>query len=115
MPFGAHPGGLHAHGVEGIDSYAEDYDFVEEFRDATRDDDELDEWIKHWILDCKDQDDYTRRLGYDKIMFLKGKSQESAWRYEIESKLDALDAGAECNPMERMVVTAARRMAEKYQ
>ena len=114
-PFGAHPGGLHAHGVEGVESYAEDYDFVEVFRDVTRDDNKLDAWIRHWILDCKDHEDYTRRLGYDKIMFLKGKSHEDAWRCEIESKLGALDAGAECNPMERMVVMAARRIAEKVE
>lgn len=113
VPFGAHPGGLHVHGIEGIESYAEDYDFVEEFRNATREEKKLDAWIHQWILDCPDRSEYTRRLGYPKMMYLKGKSSEESWRKEIDIRLDKLDAAPQWNPMERMVVIAARRLADR--
>jgi len=115
VPFGGHPGGLHAHSVEDVESYAEDYDFVEEFKNVTRDEAKLDAWIDKWILSVKDYDDYTRKVGYEKVLFLKGKSRSDAWRHEIVSKLDFVDAGAEWNQMERMVVVGSRRLAAKIE
>ena len=49
-----------------VDGYGEDYDFWVEARAATRRDD-YDDWIRHWILEPDDQDEYLdaarRRAG----------------------------------------------------
>lgn len=113
VPYGAHPGGLKSFDVEGVESYAEDYDFTEEFRNVCRDENKLDEWIKHWILDCADHGEYLRRLGYGKIMFLKGKAHEDSWEREIDSKIGDIEAGERHNNTEWMIVAAARLLKHR--
>ena len=58
-PIGAHPGGLYP-GDLPVDGYGEDYEFWVEARAASRGDD-YDEWIRHWVLEVDDQDEYLRR------------------------------------------------------
>lgn len=112
-PHGAHPSGLKSFFLEGIDSYAEDYEFSEEFTRVTRDQNALDEWIHHWILDSKNHNEYLEKLGYDKLMFLKGKAREDSWESEIRSRLGDIEEGENFNENEWMIIAAARMLKSK--
>lgn len=113
VPMGAHPGGIHNPGIKGLCGYAEDYDFYDEVHNASEDPDRLDDWIKEWILDCKDHNAYLRKLGHKRIRFLKGKAHSDSWRYELEDVSDSLDSDGDYNPIEMMIVTASRKLVEK--
>jgi len=113
VPMGAHPAGIYNPGIKGLDGYTEDYDFFAEAHEVSKDPDKLDNWIKEWILDCKDQNDYLRKLGHEKIRFLIGRGQPDSWRHELESLSDSLDPGEEYNSIEMMVIIASRKLAEK--
>lgn len=112
VPMGAHPSGLTNLGVPEFSAYAEDYQFIEDLRNASRADETYNAWIKNWILDCRTQEEYLARLGHDRIFYLRGKSSPNSWRDEIEDHLPNLCRSANANPTERMIAASARRIAE---
>jgi acyl CoA:acetate/3-ketoacid CoA transferase alpha subunit/acyl CoA:acetate/3-ketoacid CoA transferase beta subunit len=112
-PFGAHPGGLINRGLPEIESYADDDDFIAEYRKATEIPQTLDSWLEEWVLDCPTHEDYLTKLGYQRLMLLKGKAQEDSWQYELNSLANSISLSPQFNPAEMMVVAAARLMREK--
>ncbi|MBW1805797.1 MAG: hypothetical protein JRJ06_05425 [Deltaproteobacteria bacterium] len=112
VPLGAHPQGMVAEsiGIEG--GYSEDYEFINSSLGASKDSGSLREWLEEWVIGCPDQDEYLRKLGHERISFLKGESK-SEDRREKET-----DPGVEpvthegFNPAEMMIVTAAREIKE---
>jgi acyl CoA:acetate/3-ketoacid CoA transferase alpha subunit/acyl CoA:acetate/3-ketoacid CoA transferase beta subunit len=76
-PMGAHPGGLFARGTP-VEGYGEDVDFWVTARDACRGD--FDAFARHWYLEPADQDDYLKRLGPDRIDWLRGRVDPESWR-----------------------------------
>ncbi len=113
VPFGAHPCGLGNIGLKEFDAYGEDYDFMTEHQKASENPDTLDAWIKEWVLDCPNHEDYLRKLGYEKLLFLKGKAIKGVWEQELESLLESISTSEEYNPTEMMVVAAARKIRER--
>jgi acyl CoA:acetate/3-ketoacid CoA transferase beta subunit/acyl CoA:acetate/3-ketoacid CoA transferase alpha subunit len=73
-PLGAHPGGCFARDLP-VEGYAEDYDFWIEARAATRRDD-YDDWIRRWILEPADQNDYLGRLGPPRVAALRARAAQ---------------------------------------
>ena len=57
-PFGAHPQGLAADSI-GLEGYSEDYDFLCDFVEASRDARGLKEWIEEWVLRQRTQEEYS--------------------------------------------------------
>ncbi len=112
VPMGAHPSGLTNIGVSDLPAYAEDYRFIEDIRNASRRDDTYDAWIKHWILECPDRDEYLARLGHRRIFYLRGKAEPDSWKSEIEDHSPDLSTSEQSNPTERMIVTAGRRLTK---
>lgn len=112
-PFGAHPNGLTNHGLEEMEGYGDDYDFIIEHRQATRDPQVLDAWIKDWVLDCKTHRDYLRKLGPQRLLFLKGKVKKDSWRQELDAIVEDISPGEECNPVEMMAIVGARKIKER--
>lgn len=112
IPFGAHPGGIHNHCLKELESYSEDYDFVAQIHQVSGNKTELDRWIKEWVLDCKDHRDYLEKLGYKRILSLKGKSHSDSWRYELESLASDLSTTEAYTPVEMALVVAARKLKE---
>jgi acyl CoA:acetate/3-ketoacid CoA transferase len=53
------------------------------------------------------------KLGKDKLKYLRNKVKPSAWMSEIHSLTPGLDLKKLANPLERMVITAARVVADK--
>jgi acyl CoA:acetate/3-ketoacid CoA transferase alpha subunit/acyl CoA:acetate/3-ketoacid CoA transferase beta subunit len=113
VPFGAHPSGLANCGMPEFEGYIEDFDYFRDTHDIGRDAERLDSWIKDMVLDSKDYWDYLRKIGYERLIELKGKSQSDFWRYEIESLSEELDPSEKCNEIERTVVISGRVIADK--
>jgi acyl CoA:acetate/3-ketoacid CoA transferase alpha subunit len=113
-PYGAHPAGMPNCGLPEFEHYFEDYDFLTECREASRDERRFSEWIKHWILDCRDHHEYLAKLGRDRLLYLKGKAHSDSWRNEIAAEISNMSFNDEPNPLERTVVTAAQVINDKF-
>jgi acyl CoA:acetate/3-ketoacid CoA transferase alpha subunit/acyl CoA:acetate/3-ketoacid CoA transferase beta subunit len=113
-PLGAHPFGVNNHGIEELRlSYAEDNVFIKEVRQASKSEESLEKFMREWVLDCGDHDGFLKKLGYERIMFLKGKSAPDSWKYELEDAWDEIPKTDDYNGTEWMVVAAARKIREK--
>lgn len=69
-PFGAHPLGCLDLGLPDGDGYVEDRAFMLEARAAARSERAQTDWIRRWILDCRDHTDYLARLGPERLTAL---------------------------------------------
>ncbi|MBI2156900.1 MAG: hypothetical protein HYU26_08355 [Candidatus Rokubacteria bacterium] len=112
-PLGAHPGGMYGVNVPELEGYAEDLDFIVELRRAFRKRDTAEAWIREWMLDIPDQAAYAAKLGYPRIMQIKGRAHADAWVAELEMLADRLGPDERWNRSEMMVVAAARLLTEK--
>jgi len=112
VPFGAHPRGLVNSDVEEFEDYGSDYDFMENYRRATDDPAKLDDWTTEWVLNCQTHQDYLRKLGPDRLVLLKNRSDEHAWKRDLESSLNTLSADEEFTAAEMMIVAAANKIRE---
>lgn len=113
VPFGAHPQGMANMGIPELESYAEDYQFRMEFRKASRNREEFETWVKYWVLDCESQDEYLKKLGYSRLMFLKGKGDRKSWMYDICLKPDNVSKVDKYTKTELMAVVASRILKKK--
>jgi acyl CoA:acetate/3-ketoacid CoA transferase alpha subunit len=114
VPYGAHPGGMTNCGLPEFEHYFDDYDFVTDVRLASRDEEKFLKWIKYWILDCKDHNEYLAKVGRDRLLYLKGKAHSDSWKAEIMAEIPKMDFNRQPNPMEIMVITAAHVVAKKF-
>jgi acyl CoA:acetate/3-ketoacid CoA transferase alpha subunit len=87
---GAHPGGLFARDLP-VAGYGEDYEFWVAARAASRTDD-FDAWIRRWVLEVEEQDEYISRLGDDRIAALRAKAEPDSWRADEAAFPPDLDA-----------------------
>ena len=109
MPLGAHPQGMVTNfGISQFEPYIDDYEFTVERRQASRNPEDLDSWIKNWILDCPDQKSYLSKFGDDRVSFLKKKGTADSWKEN--PVLDAISYSPSHNSREMMAVVAARRL-----
>jgi acyl CoA:acetate/3-ketoacid CoA transferase alpha subunit len=113
-PYGAHPAGMPNCGLPEFEHYFEDYDFLTECREASRDERRFSEWIKRWILDCRDHDEYLAKLGRDRLLYLKGKAHSDSWRNEVVARIPSVNLGEEPNSLERTVITAANVVNDRF-
>jgi acyl CoA:acetate/3-ketoacid CoA transferase alpha subunit/acyl CoA:acetate/3-ketoacid CoA transferase beta subunit len=113
VPFGAHPGALNSFAIEEVEGYGIDYEFIMDARKASREVNKLDEWIRYWILECDDRNEYLKRLGIDRILYLKGKARRDSWKYEFEVKGPDIDESEISTPTERMIIAASKKLMER--
>ena len=113
VPYGAHPAGMPNCGLPEFEHYFEDYDFLTESREASRDDRRFTEWIKYWILDCRNYDEYLAKLGRDRLLYLRGKAHSESWKDETVAQISNLDFDREPNALEKMAVIAAQVVSSK--
>jgi len=112
IPFGAHPHGMNNLGMEDFISYEQDYEFIEDFQKATHNEKTHKDWIREWILQCDNQRDYLKKLGYKRLLFLKGKAHKDSWQDELRDFEDKIP-NSSCNNIEMMIVLAARKIKER--
>lgn len=113
VPFGAHPQGMSNHGLPELEAYGDDHQFRIDFRDAARDKVTLDDWVDRWVLGCSSHQDYLDRIGYDRLMRLKGQAGENSWIHYIRETADLSYQPVDYTPTELMAVVASRIIAEK--
>jgi acyl CoA:acetate/3-ketoacid CoA transferase alpha subunit/acyl CoA:acetate/3-ketoacid CoA transferase beta subunit len=106
---GSHPGGLFV-GDLPVDGYGEDYDFWVDARRATRSD-SFDDWIRDWVLEVTDQDDYLARLGRDRVAALRSKAEPDSWR--TDQAASPPDLRAPPNRWELAATWGARHLAAR--
>src|SRR5439155_1153414 len=112
-PLGAHPAGMYGMNLPELEGYAEDPEFILELRRAFRQLETARGWIREWMLEVPDQAGYLAKLGYERIMEVKGRAHTDAWVSELEM-LEGRLGPDECqSDSERMVVAAARLLSEK--
>lgn len=100
VPFGSHPYGIHAAGVEGVRSHVEDAEFMAELRAAAADPGDLAAWTKRWLT--LDRAEYLDGLGADRLAAL------------LEPADPVLvDVPAEPTNSELMTLAAARVVGER--
>ncbi|MDY7033697.1 MAG: CoA-transferase [Thermodesulfobacteriota bacterium] len=112
VPLGAHPQARINPGIKDFDGYGADYEFMDEHRKAGKDPQALDTWIKEWVMDCKTHEEYLHKLGYERILFLKGKADKETWQYNLASVEDKISVHEDFNPIERMIIAAAGKIRE---
>jgi len=114
VPMGAHPSGLSSYGLPEIDGYCEDIPFYLETREAAKDQQMFDSWIREWILSCKDHHEYLAKLGSRRVHHLKGRSRQDAWICDLEEKIPGLEARhLTPSPLERAVLAGATILRRK--
>jgi acyl CoA:acetate/3-ketoacid CoA transferase alpha subunit/acyl CoA:acetate/3-ketoacid CoA transferase beta subunit len=109
VPFGAHPGGLHAPGLP-VDSYGEDVDFWIEARAASRDG-TFGEWARRWCLETDSQESYLDRLGAHRLQGLRRRAEPDSWR--DDDLAWPVDAERPVTAWETAATWAAREVADR--
>ncbi|MBL0702112.1 MAG: hypothetical protein JJV91_01390 [Desulfosarcina sp.] len=112
VPFGAHPSGLSRIGLNELDLYSEDYDFIEEVHQACKSKDSFQTWIDKWVFSCSGHEDYLARLGHNRIKSLTGQSNPESWRVNFSS-LEKIKDDEKYTPIEMAMVAMARILSEK--
>jgi acyl CoA:acetate/3-ketoacid CoA transferase alpha subunit/acyl CoA:acetate/3-ketoacid CoA transferase beta subunit len=108
-PLGLHPFSMANPGISDIDPYEKDVDFLNVLYEASASEHALDEWIKEWILHCKDHEHYLNKLGEQRIAALKEKSR-GAKKEPLPLPSPQTDPGAEFEPREMMLIALAREI-----
>jgi acyl CoA:acetate/3-ketoacid CoA transferase beta subunit len=108
-PMGAHPGGCYA-GALPVDGYGEDYEFWVEARAATRRDD-YDEWIRHWVLEVENQEQWLNQVGPVRVRELRAKAEPDSWHTDVDTYPPDLDVPV--NAWEHAAVWGARYLADR--
>ena len=87
VPFGLHPFSLANPGVEEVEAYETDAEFLRAMSDASKRRETLDSWIEEWILECSDHEGYLKKLGKSKLELLKKEPALAARsRLEVEER-----------------------------
>ena len=113
VPFGGHPSGMTAHGIQEVGGYAIDNPFIFTLRQACKRKETLDAWIEEWVISCPDPSAYVKKLGADRVKNLKDKARPDAWQEDYESIRREMRADEPANSMERMVVAATREIISR--
>jgi acyl CoA:acetate/3-ketoacid CoA transferase alpha subunit/acyl CoA:acetate/3-ketoacid CoA transferase beta subunit len=109
-PFGAHPGGVFAPGLPS-DSYGEDIPFWNEI--ATESKRDFDSWARRWCLEVPTHEEYLRRLGPDRLSWLKSRADPGSWQHDDEAH--PVDERAAVSPQEVVAAVSARELAARVQ
>lgn len=70
VPFGVHPFSLFISGIPTFEAYGQDKEFLNELHKTYRSD-QLDDWLKKWVMDCQTHTDYLNKIGKKRLARLK--------------------------------------------
>jgi acyl CoA:acetate/3-ketoacid CoA transferase alpha subunit/acyl CoA:acetate/3-ketoacid CoA transferase beta subunit len=105
-PLGLHPFSLTNPGISDIDPYERDVYFLNVLHEASADEHALDQWIREWIVGCKDHEHYLEKLG-GRVAELKQKSKSNKSEFV---PVPPLQADQEFEPREMMLIALAREI-----
>ena len=108
-PLGLHPFSLANPGISDIEPYEKDVDFLDVLYEASRSESSMDEWIREWVIQCGDHEQYLDKLGLKRISDLRAK----AGRIGNESApASVLQDDIVFEPREMMLVALAREIVK---
>jgi acyl CoA:acetate/3-ketoacid CoA transferase alpha subunit/acyl CoA:acetate/3-ketoacid CoA transferase beta subunit len=110
LPFGAHPSPCR--GIAPDLGYAEDDQFLLDFRTASKDVTRLDAWIQQWVLTVN-HSQYLARLGTSRLRALTRRAAPNAWVRETRRRLKDINFEVPPNPTEQMVIAMAQICADQ--
>ena len=112
VPLGAHPQGMFSPVPGLFDSYAPDYEFVTEHRKACQASSEIDEWMKKWVFDCRNQDDYIEKLGTNRMRVLRDRAEKDYWEKDFQDLMNKVSTHEVPNETEIMIMVTAQKVAD---
>jgi acyl CoA:acetate/3-ketoacid CoA transferase alpha subunit/acyl CoA:acetate/3-ketoacid CoA transferase beta subunit len=112
VPYGAHPGGVPNNGIPQFEGYFDDYEFATLIRDASMDETRFMSFIREWILNIKDHNQYLDKLGKERLRYLKDKAKPHSWVVETLAAVPGVEFQKESNQLERMVIAGSRYIAD---
>jgi len=112
VPFGAHPGGVSNLAVQEVEGYMEDYEFFDNLHRVAKEPEQLDKWIAEWVLGCDNHDQYLKKLGSEKILYLKGRLRQDSWMLESKELMAGIDLESDYTSLEMAIIAASRRLAD---
>ena len=114
VPFGCHPYGIYNPFSREIPAYVEDYESFAVIRAASYSLETFSEWVREWILDVADHDDYLAKLGAERLNNLRYKAVGDAWLEDlVPEKVQHICSLEGYDNREMMVVSAALAVEEK--
>ena len=113
VPFGAHPVSFISQGIESFSSYGDDYEFMKEHKKAVKSPELMDKWLEKWVFKLQGQTDYLKKIGTDKIEYLKKRSEKNGWQKNQEKKLNSISTADKGTDQENMVIIASRIIKEQ--
>jgi acyl CoA:acetate/3-ketoacid CoA transferase alpha subunit/acyl CoA:acetate/3-ketoacid CoA transferase beta subunit len=108
-PLGFHPFSFTNPGISDIDPYEKDVDFLNVLYEASRSEHALEEWIREWVLQRRDHDDYLEKLGEKRVADLKGRSRRAKGE-SVPAPLPQEDLDEAFEPREMMLIALAREI-----
>lgn len=112
-PYGSHPVGFYAQGIEGLRSYANDYEWIALHRDAARDEAAYAAFVEEWVLSVGSHEGYLEKLGRERLERIHAVALPDSWRPEIDAAASRLDAELAPNAIETMIVHAGRHLVRR--
>ncbi len=106
-PLGLHPFSLTNPGIADIEPYEKDVDFLNVLHEASLNDAALNDWIKEWVLDCRNHEQYLSKLGEKKVADLIGRSKRSKSGFP---PLPTILQDESYSPKEMMLIALAREI-----
>jgi acyl CoA:acetate/3-ketoacid CoA transferase alpha subunit/acyl CoA:acetate/3-ketoacid CoA transferase beta subunit len=108
-PLGIHPFSLANPGISDIEPYEKDTDFLDVLYEASRSERSMDEWIREWILQCEDQEQYLDKLGLKRISDLKAKAKRVG---NESAPVSVSEEDVVFEPKEMMLIALAREIVK---
>jgi acyl CoA:acetate/3-ketoacid CoA transferase alpha subunit/acyl CoA:acetate/3-ketoacid CoA transferase beta subunit len=108
-PLGLHPFSLANPGISGFNAYEADAEFLEDLHQASADSQNLDAWIKEWVIDCATPKDYLNKLGSRRVKALKQITTRGAEPPDF-SVTSAPEPKPEYSSEEMLLLVAAREI-----
>ncbi|MEM3562790.1 MAG: CoA-transferase [Candidatus Jordarchaeaceae archaeon] len=108
-PFGAHPFSFYA--PDGS-SYYQDIPFNVELNNASKKEETMQKWIKEWVYDVGNFQGYLNKLGFERLMILRGRGNPDSWKQLLPHTLRNMPSFDTFTEEERAIVTASRELVK---
>ncbi|HEX2966658.1 MAG TPA: CoA-transferase [Syntrophorhabdaceae bacterium] len=109
-PFGAHPFSLTNPGIDEFVAYEKDTEFLKILHKSSSDKTALEEWLKVWVEDCANHEQYLEKLGSEKLAALKYSPTGKRESFSPVTAVAPQDIVREVTDEEMMLVMVAREV-----
>jgi acyl CoA:acetate/3-ketoacid CoA transferase alpha subunit/acyl CoA:acetate/3-ketoacid CoA transferase beta subunit len=107
-PLGLHPYSLANPGINDLEPYERDVDFLDVLYEASMSGHALDDWIREWVFQCRTQEQYLEKLGEKRVANLK---EQSKIVKSERAPAPPILYHAEFEPREMMLIALAREIS----